>query len=199
MNSLWRSLTRSPRVLPIVAALVVVGVLTGLVGTATAQTGDPVLFDVTPPTQTTAPGTTVDVTFTVSDVPPCDDANLVTLDSLDFTVTGGQSTIASFTTSEPGGSYGASFSPDATSLSILFDEGLPCENSPGPPPAETESITVVVTVNVPAGVPSGTQVTLTGDARGFSTPPDDEYLLQRTATVLVQIPPPVTFGMSPPA
>jgi hypothetical protein len=37
MKSLWRSLSRSPRVLPIVAALVV----TGLVGTATAQTDDP--------------------------------------------------------------------------------------------------------------------------------------------------------------
>ncbi|MGH9015889.1 MAG: hypothetical protein ACRDZ1_18405, partial [Acidimicrobiia bacterium] len=60
----------SSRVGRVVAGVAVL-VAAASVGTAAAQAGDQVVFDVTPPAQTTAPGTQVDVTFAVSDVPPC--------------------------------------------------------------------------------------------------------------------------------
>jgi hypothetical protein len=178
-----------------VAAGVAAAVVAASVGTAGAQTGDPIAFDVDPPSQTTAPGTQVDVTFTVSDIPPCVAGTFVSLDSLDFGVSdpSGLSTIASFSDSETPGTVAAVFSPDMKSLSLLFDSAFPCLDD-----GTTEVITVVVTLTIPAGVPSGTQLTLTGDARGFADPPSDDYLLQRTATVLVASPPPVVFTLTPP-
>jgi hypothetical protein len=122
----------------------------------------------------------------VSDVPPCWSDDITTLDSLDVGLTDPSllSTIDSFTTTEPPGTYASNLSPDMRTLTILFDSAFPCLDG------TTESISVVVTLDVPSGVPSGTQLTLDGDARGFATPPGDDYLAQRTATVLVQNPPP---------
>jgi hypothetical protein len=123
---------------------------------------DPIAFGVSPPSQTTTPGTQVEITFTVSDVPPCVAGNLTSLDSLDFAVSdpSGLSTIASFTVSEPAGTYDGVFSSDMKALTLLFDSAFPCMNG------TTETITVVVTVDVPRGVPSGTQLTLHGNGGG---------------------------------
>jgi hypothetical protein len=154
---------------------------------------DPIVFTVTPPSQTT---TQVGITFTVSDLPPCDADDLTTLDSLDFTLTdpSGLGTIASFTTSEPPGTVDSNLTPDMRSLTILFESAFPCSEG------TTESITVVVTLNVPAGVPPGTQLDLRGDARGFAVPPNSDYLVIRTGSVLVTAPPPpVVFTLTPPA
>jgi hypothetical protein len=182
-----------------VAALVVIA----SVGTAGAQVVEPIVFTVSPPSQTTTPGTQVDLTFTVSDVPPCADANITTLDSLDFTLAdpSGLPTIDSFTVSEPPGTYSPVFTPDMRTLTILFDSAFPCENAPGAPPAVTETITVVVTIDVPAGVAPGTQLSLHGDARGFAQDPQTsgDYQIRRTGTVLVTAPPPpVVFTLTPP-
>jgi hypothetical protein len=91
--------------LAVAATLVVVAT----VGTAGAQATDPIVFAVNPPSQTTTPGTQVDLTFTVSDDPPCADSSITTLDSLDFTLAdpSGLPTIDSFTTSEPPGTVSA--------------------------------------------------------------------------------------------
>jgi hypothetical protein len=185
--------------LAVAAALVVAA----SVGAAGAQATDPIVFTVSPPSQTTTTGTQVDLTFTVSDAPPCADGSLTSLDSLDFAVSdpSGLSTIASFTTSEPPGTVNAVFAPDMRSLAILFDSAMPCENAPGAPPAVTETITVVVTIDVPAGVPPGTQLSLHGDARGFAQDPQTsgDYQIRRSGTVLVTAPPPpVVFTLTPP-
>jgi hypothetical protein len=173
------------------------------VGTAGAQATEPIVFTVSPPSQTTTPGTQVDLTFTVSDVPPCADANITTLDSFDFTLTepSGLATIDSFTISEPAGTYSENFSPDMKALTILFDSAFPCQNPSGAPPAVTETITAVVTIDVPGGVPPGTQLSLAGDARGFAqdAQTSGDYQLRRTGTVLVTAPPPpATIAVSPP-
>jgi hypothetical protein len=75
-------------------------------------------------------------------------------------------------------------SPDGRAVTLLFASAFPCSNG------TTETITVALTLNVPAGVPSGTQLIITGDARGFASPGDGDYFLRRTATVLVEDPPP---------
>jgi hypothetical protein len=170
--------------LAVAATLVVVAT----VGTAGAQAVEPIVFTVTPPSQTTTPGTQVGVTFTVSDLPPCGADDIVTLDSLDFELSdpSGLSTIAGFSTSEPPGTVSSNLSPDMTALTLLFDSAFPCSEG------VTESITVVVTIDVPAGVPLGTQLSLDGVARGFASPPDDDYTVERTGFVLVapDLPPP---------
>jgi hypothetical protein len=94
------------------------------------------------------------------------------------------STIDSFTVSEPPDTVASNISPDGRALTLLFDSAFPCQNG------TTETITVVVTVDVPSGVPSGTQRTLEGDARGFASPPGNDYLLTRTGLVLVEEAPP---------
>ena len=184
MSSSARSRRWSARVLAAVPALVV----TASISTAGAQAGDPIVFDVTPPIQLTTPGSQVGITFTISDLPPCVAGSLVSLDSLDFQLTdpSGLGTIDSFTVSEPPGTVSSNFSPDMKALSLLFDSAFPCLDD-----GTTEVITAVVTLDVPAAVPLGTQLQLQGDARGFASPPDENYLAERTGLVLVvpDIPP----------
>jgi hypothetical protein len=172
-----------------VAALV----LAVSVGTAAAQAGDPIVYDVDPPLQLTTPGTQVGITFTISDFPPCADDNLVTLDSLDFTLSdpSGMSTIQGFSDSEPPGTVSSTLSPDMTQLTLLFDSAFLCENPPGAPPPTTKSVTVVVTLDVAAAVPLGTLLSLEGVARGFAAPPNQDYTAERTGFILVaETPPP---------
>jgi hypothetical protein len=187
MSSSARSRRWSARILAVGSALLVAA----SVSTAGARAVDPIVYDVTPPLQLTTPGNQVGITFTIADTPPCGNEETTTLDSLDFELTdpSGLSTIASFTTSEPPGSVSSNLSPDMRALTLLFDSAFPCLNG------VTESITVVVTLDVPAGVPSGTQLTLEGDARGFAAPPGTDYVLTRTGLVLVapdipRLPPP---------
>jgi hypothetical protein len=120
----------------------------------------------------------------VSDFPPCGSDDTTTLDSLDFELTdpSGLSTIDSVTSNED--DVSVNISPDGRALTLLFGDAFPCLNG------TTETTTVVIALNVPAGVPSGTQLTLDGDARGFASPGEGDYLLQSTATVLVEDPPP---------
>jgi hypothetical protein len=175
--------------------------LAASVGTAGAQAVIPIVYDVTPPLQLTTPGTQVGITFTISDFPPCADGDLLTLDSLDFTLTdpSGLSTIAGFSDSEPAGSVSSNLSPDMTALTLLFDSAVLCENPPGAPPPKTKSVTVVVTLAVPAQVPLGTLLSLEGDARGFVSPPNEDYTASRTGFVLVAETPPPPPPPPPPA
>jgi hypothetical protein len=191
------SRTRSPRRTGrVLAGGVAAVVVAGSLGTAGGQVVDPIVFTVDPPVQLTLPGTQVTLTFTVSDLPPCADGDLVTLDSLDFLLTDPSdlSTIdGDFSTTEPSGTYSATLSPDMEALTILFDSAILCENPSGPLPPSTKSVTVDVTLDVPAGVPLGTQLSLRGDARGFNSPTD--YFAQRTGFVLVaETPPPPPEG-----
>jgi hypothetical protein len=178
----------------------IAAVLAASVATAGAQAGDPILYDVDPPIQLTAPGNQVEMTFTISDFPPCADDNLTTLDSLDFTLSdlSGMSTIHGFSDSEPPGTVSSNLSPDSTALTLLFDSAVLCENPSGAPPPTTKSVTVVVTLDVPAEVPLGTLLSLEGVARGFATPPNQDYTAERTGFVLVAEPPPPPPPPTPP-
>jgi hypothetical protein len=184
MSSSARSRRWSARVLAAVPALVVAA----SISTAGAQAVDPIVYDVTPPIQLTTPGSQVGITFTISDLPPCVAGSLVSLDSLDFQLTDPSmlSTIDSFTVSEPPGTVSSNLSPDMKALSLLFDSAFPCLDD-----GATEAITAVVTLDVPAAVPLGTQLSLEGVARGFASPPDEDYVTERTGLVLVapDIPP----------
>jgi hypothetical protein len=155
-------------------------------GPAGAQSVDPIAFGVSPPSQTTTPGTQVEITFTVSDVPPCVAGNLTSLDSLDFAVSdpSGLSTIASFTVSEPAGHFcqqhvsGRAGADDPLRLGLPVDEQHDRDDHRRGDRGR------------PEGGASGTQLTLQGDARGFAAPPGNDYLLTRTGLVLVEEAPP---------
>ncbi|HEY3096410.1 MAG TPA: hypothetical protein VGK05_06195 [Acidimicrobiia bacterium] len=141
---------------------------------------DPALVTVNSP-QVTEPGNQITFTFTISDVPPCGANEIVSLDSADFVLTdpSGLSTVAGFTTNQPPGTISSNLSPDGTMLTLLFDSAFPCSN------ATTAPVVIDVTIDVPAGVPLGSILTLDGSFRGFATSTNQDYLVEGQGLALV--------------